>query len=148
MTDTRTAQKSRAAALFRELVARDHRDALAEDKTRVDQEREKMVRLKAQRLAAGGQEEAVRRRARDASLVKKRTVTIGHRHTSMAIEDAFWSALKEIAASEKIPLNQLAAQIDAGRQYANFSSAARLFVLNYDVKLAEEHAGRKRRKHR
>jgi len=76
-------------------------DALAEDKTRLDREWEKMVSLKAKRLAAGGQAEAVRRRAKDASLVKKRTVTIGNRHTTMAIEDAFWSALKEIAASEK-----------------------------------------------
>lgn len=30
--------KARAAALFRELVAQDHRDALAEDKARVERE--------------------------------------------------------------------------------------------------------------
>jgi hypothetical protein len=36
--------KARAAALFRELVAQDHRDALAEEKTRVERERAKMAR--------------------------------------------------------------------------------------------------------
>jgi hypothetical protein len=95
MTNTHTAQKSLAAALFRELVARDRRDALAEDKTRLDREREKMVSFKAKRLAAGGQAEAVRRRAKDASLIKKRTVAIGNRHTSMAIEDAFGQPLRK-----------------------------------------------------
>jgi hypothetical protein len=43
--------KVRAAALFRELVDQDHRDALAEEKGRVEREREKMARLRAQRLA-------------------------------------------------------------------------------------------------
>jgi hypothetical protein len=33
--------KARAAALFRELVAQAHRDALAEDKARVERERAK-----------------------------------------------------------------------------------------------------------
>jgi predicted DNA-binding ribbon-helix-helix protein len=46
------------------------------------------------------------RHPRGASLVKKRTITIGHRHTSMALEDAFWSALKDIAASEKHLIKQ------------------------------------------
>ena len=46
--------KARAAALFRELVEQDHRDALAEEKARVNREREKMQRLRAERLAAGG----------------------------------------------------------------------------------------------
>jgi hypothetical protein len=47
--------KARAAALFRELVAQDHLDALAEERTRVEREREKMARLRAARLAAGKQ---------------------------------------------------------------------------------------------
>ena len=51
MTDTRDALKARAAALFRELVAEDHRGALAEEKGRVEREREKMARLRAERLA-------------------------------------------------------------------------------------------------
>ena len=43
--------KARAAALFRELVDQDHRDALAEERGRVEREREKMARLRAARLA-------------------------------------------------------------------------------------------------
>jgi hypothetical protein len=45
--------KARAAALFRELVDQDHRDALAEEKTRVERERA-MARLRAERLAREG----------------------------------------------------------------------------------------------
>jgi hypothetical protein len=45
--------KPAAAALFRDLVAQDHRDALTEDRARVERGQEKMARLKAQRLAAG-----------------------------------------------------------------------------------------------
>jgi hypothetical protein len=51
MADTRSALKSRVEALFRELVAQDHRDALADEKARVDRERAKMARLRGQRLA-------------------------------------------------------------------------------------------------
>ena len=45
--------KPAAAALFRDLVEQDHRDALTEDQARVERGQEKMARLKAQRLAAG-----------------------------------------------------------------------------------------------
>ena len=59
----------------------------------------------------------------------------------MALEDAFWSALKDIAASENTSLNTLAPRIDADRQHTNFSSAIRLYVLNHYRRLAEERAG-------
>jgi hypothetical protein len=52
MTD-RDAMKARAAALFRKLVAQGRRDALAEEKTRIELEIAKMVRLRAQRLVRG-----------------------------------------------------------------------------------------------
>jgi hypothetical protein len=44
--------KARAAALFRELVDQDHRDALAEERVRVERERANMAKLRALRLAA------------------------------------------------------------------------------------------------
>ena len=84
------------------------------------------------------------RHPRRTSLVKKRTITIGHRLTSMALEDAFWSALKDIAASENTSLNKLAARIDADRQHINFSSAVRLYVLNHYRRLAEERAAERK----
>ena len=46
--------KARATALFRELVDQDHRDALVEEKARVERERAKMARLRAARLGRPG----------------------------------------------------------------------------------------------
>ncbi len=86
---------------------------------------------KKKQASRSGQDEAMTRHRRRTSLVKKRTITIGPRLTSMALEDAFWSALKNIAASENTSLNQPAPRIDADRQHTNFSSAIRLYVLNH-----------------
>jgi predicted DNA-binding ribbon-helix-helix protein len=52
----------------------------------------------------------------------------------VAVENAFWDALKEIAAAQGTPLGQLVATIDKQRRsggHANLSSAIRLFVLDY-----------------
>lgn len=70
-------------------------------------------------------------RALDASsrrVVKHSVVIAGHR-TSVSLEDAFWRALKEIAAQEGVSLAALIARVDAGRGEANLSSALRVFVL-------------------
>jgi predicted DNA-binding ribbon-helix-helix protein len=63
------------------------------------------------------------------SAVRKRSVVIRGRKTSVSLEDAFWMALGEIGASQGAPRIALIAQIDAGRQGTNLSSAIRLFVL-------------------
>ncbi len=56
-------------------------------------------------------------------------VLAGHR-TSLSLEDAFWRALKEIAATAGVSLNRLVEDIDRGRDpAANLSSAVRVFVL-------------------
>jgi predicted DNA-binding ribbon-helix-helix protein len=52
----------------------------------------------------------------------------------VTIEDAFWTALKEIAAAQGATISQLVATIDGERrerQQTNLSSAIRLFVLEY-----------------
>lgn len=70
-------------------------------------------------------------RALDASsrrVVKHSVVIAGHR-TSVSLEDAFWRALKDIAAQEGVSLAALIARVDAGRGEANLSSALRVFVL-------------------
>jgi len=70
-------------------------------------------------------------RALDASsrrVVKHSVVIAGHR-TSVSLEDAFWRALKDIAAQEGVSLAALIARIDAGRGDANLSSTLRVFVL-------------------
>ena len=78
------------------------------------------------------------------SLMVKRSVTIGGRKTSVSLEDAFWSALKEIAIGRDQPLSSLIAQINDGRQRGNLSSAIRLFVLDTyrDRVLARHHTAR------
>ncbi len=61
-------------------------------------------------------------------IVKHSVVIAGHR-TSVSLEDAFWRALKDIAAQESVSLAALIARVDAGRGEANLSSALRVFVL-------------------
>jgi predicted DNA-binding ribbon-helix-helix protein len=63
------------------------------------------------------------------SLVVKRSVHIDGRKTSVSLEDAFWSDLKEIAYMQRATLSKLIMEIDKGRQ-GNLSSAIRLFVLD------------------
>ena len=63
------------------------------------------------------------------SPVVKRSIIIGGHKTSVSLEDAFWSDLKEIAHSQGATLSKLVAQIDDTRQQGNLSSAIRLYVL-------------------
>ncbi|MGQ3674088.1 ribbon-helix-helix domain-containing protein [Xanthobacter sp. TB0139] len=65
------------------------------------------------------------------SPVVKRSIVIAGHKTSVSLEDAFWEALKEIAASRRLTLSDLVASIDAARSQGNLSSAIRLFVLDH-----------------
>ena len=65
------------------------------------------------------------------SPVVKRSIVIAGHKTSVSLEDAFWSALKEIATGRRITLSDLVGAIDAQRQHGNLSSAIRLFVLDH-----------------
>jgi len=65
------------------------------------------------------------------SLVVKRSIVIGRHRTSVSLEDAFWSDLKEIARAQEATLSKLVTQIDGARQQGNLSSAIRLFVLEH-----------------
>lgn len=62
-----------------------------------------------------------------AALRKHSVLLSGHR-TSVSLEDAFWDGLKVLAAGRGLSLNDLIAEIDAGRA-GNLSSAIRVFVL-------------------
>ena len=64
------------------------------------------------------------------SLVVKRSVDIDGRKTSVSLEDAFWSDLKEIAHMQRATLSKVITEIDKGRRQGNLSSAIRLFVLD------------------
>ena len=61
-------------------------------------------------------------------IVKHSLLVAGHR-TSISLEDAFWSALRRLAADRGQSVAALVATIDAGRGDANLSSAIRVYVL-------------------
>jgi predicted DNA-binding ribbon-helix-helix protein len=69
------------------------------------------------------------------SPVIKRSIVIAGHTTSVSIEDAFWTALKEIAQARRQSVAELIGTIDGARQTgnypANLSSAIRVFVLDY-----------------
>ena len=64
------------------------------------------------------------------SVIKRSIVIDGHK-TSVSLEDAFWSDLKEIAHDQGATLSALVAKIDETRAHGNLSSAIRLYVLDY-----------------
>jgi predicted DNA-binding ribbon-helix-helix protein len=80
---------------------------------------------------------------RKPSQVLKRSINIAGHKTSASLEDAFWGALREIAATRKIPLSDLVSTIDNERQHGNLSSTIRLFVLEYYRGLASHHPARR-----
>ena len=73
------------------------------------------------------------------SPVVKRSIVIAGHKTSVSLEDAFWSGLKDIAASRNMTLSDLVGSIDADRRQGNLSSAIRLFVLDHYRSLASDH---------
>jgi predicted DNA-binding ribbon-helix-helix protein len=65
------------------------------------------------------------------SLILKRSVVLRGHKTSISVEDAFWSSVKEIAASGQMSVSELISAIDSERHHGNLSSSIRLFVLNF-----------------
>ena len=63
-------------------------------------------------------------------VVKRSIVVAGHK-TSVSLEEAFWSGMKEISGIRDMTLSELVGEIDGNRQQGNLSSAIRLFVLAY-----------------
>ena len=61
----------------------------------------------------------------------KRSIKIYGHPTSVSLEDAFWNALKEIAATREVSVSDLIATINKERQHTNLSSVLRLFVLEH-----------------
>jgi len=63
--------------------------------------------------------------------IRKRSVQIGGHATSVSLEEAFWSALSDLAARRGLSVNRLVAEIDRARtpDAANLSSAIRVYIL-------------------
>jgi predicted DNA-binding ribbon-helix-helix protein len=74
------------------------------------------------------------------SPVVKRSIVIAGHKTSVSLEDAFWTGLKDIANARHVTLSDLVAAIDSERHHGNLSSAIRLFVLNQYQALSNGHA--------
>jgi predicted DNA-binding ribbon-helix-helix protein len=76
------------------------------------------------------------------SSVTKHSIVLSGHKTSVSLEEAFWKALKTIAALRGTTLSDLVATIDTNREHANLSSAIRLFILDfYRNRLGERMAG-------
>lgn len=71
-----------------------------------------------------------------AAEIRKRSVVIARHRTSISVENAFWQALQDIAATRGVSANRLITEIDRKRN-GNLSSAIRLFVLAEIMKTAE-----------
>ena len=65
------------------------------------------------------------------SPIVKRSVSLAGHRTSVSLEDAFWEALKDIAATRRTTVSDMIGKIDVDRKHSNLSSALRLFVLNH-----------------
>ena len=74
------------------------------------------------------------------SPVVKRSIVIAGHKTSVSLEDAFWTGLKEIAIARHTTLSDQVAAIDSERRHGNLSSAIRLFVLSHYQSQGNEHA--------
>ncbi len=62
----------------------------------------------------------------------KRSLTLQGHRTSVSLEDDFWQAFRDIAREKYLPINVLAAQIDAERDpETGLASAIRVYVLNW-----------------
>ena len=80
------------------------------------------------------------------SLGVKRSIVVSGHKTSVSLEEAFWSGMKEISGARSMTLSQLVSEIDANRnQGNNLSSAVRQFVLDHfkcraDLRARSSHA--------
>jgi predicted DNA-binding ribbon-helix-helix protein len=62
------------------------------------------------------------------SPVKKRSVSVGRRNTSISLEDEFWDGLHEVARARDMTMSELIAGLVPT---ANLSSAIRCAVLEH-----------------
>lgn len=61
----------------------------------------------------------------------KHSLTLNGHRTSVSLEEEFWSAFRKIAKNRNRPINDLAAEIDAKREFdTGLASAIRVFILN------------------
>lgn len=69
------------------------------------------------------------RPGRSGAVIVKHSLVIAGHPTSVSLEDAFWTVLREIAERRAVSVAMLVAAIDGARDAHNLSSAIRVFVL-------------------
>jgi predicted DNA-binding ribbon-helix-helix protein len=72
------------------------------------------------------------------SPIAKRSINLDGHKTSISLEDAFWTALREIAVVHNMRMSELVSRIANGRDNKNLSSAIRVFVLDHYRQSASE----------
>lgn len=70
--------------------------------------------------------------------VRKRSVMIKGKRTSISLEDRFWDSLKDIADREGDTVQKLVTDIDRVRTGPNLSSAVRVAILDYNIKMRDD----------
>ena len=65
------------------------------------------------------------------SAVRKHSVWINSRKTSISLENEFWHGLREIADNEHISVHAVVERIDRSRDTCNLSSAIRIYVFKH-----------------
>lgn len=66
------------------------------------------------------------------SPITKRSIVIDGRKTSVSMEEAFWTGIKECAKDQSTTLSKLVGLIDTRRVAgANLSSAIRVYLLDH-----------------
>lgn len=65
------------------------------------------------------------------SLVRKHTLNIRGRKTSISLETEFWDALQDTADEKRLSVTELIGQIDAERKNVNLSSAIRVYLFRH-----------------
>ena len=63
------------------------------------------------------------------SAVRKGSLTINRRKTSISLEEAFWDQLRALARSHNMTMSDFVSDVERSRRNGNLSSAVRLAVI-------------------
>lgn len=67
------------------------------------------------------------------SNIRKFSVKVGGKATSMSLESVFYERLEAIAKERGVPIDQIVTEIDAARTSSNLSSHVREYVLRHSM---------------
>jgi predicted DNA-binding ribbon-helix-helix protein len=73
-----------------------------------------------------------------ASRLAMHSVTINGRRTTMRLEPSMWNALRRIAETHNLTVNQLCSKIDSSRGEMSMTAAVRLYIVSYLQKMPSQ----------